>query len=89
MVLSVIRFFLDYMAAFSFLLQGKLQDAKAVVKARIDFLRMKSTIRPLRKVNMQHTICPRIPLVYRGSLLFNYYILRKKTYTQLFAKSKD
>ena len=38
MVLSVIRFFLDYMAAFSFLLQGKLQDAKAVVKARIDFL---------------------------------------------------
>lgn len=89
MLLSFFRFFLDYLAALAFVLRGKWKDAKAVVKARIDFLRMKSKVRPLRKKNMQHTICPRIPLVYHGSLLLNYHFLKKRTFAQLLPKSKS
>lgn len=89
MLLAFMRFFLDYLAALMFLVRGKFADAKAVVKARIDFLRYKSKIRPLRKKNMERTICPRIPLVYHGFLLFDYYILRKRTFAQLRFFSKD
>ena len=83
MLLAVIRFFLDYLAALGFMVNGKWADAKAVVRARMDFLRMKSKMRPSRKTNMEHTICPKIPLVYRGFLLFDYHFLRKKHFSQL------
>jgi GT2 family glycosyltransferase len=89
MFLAFVRFFLDYVAAFTFLVRGKLSDAKAVVKARIDFLRYKSKIRPLRKKNMEHTICPRIPMVYHGFLLFDYHVLRKRKFSQLRFLNKD
>jgi GT2 family glycosyltransferase len=89
MVLALMRFFLDYLAAFMFVVKGKGADAKAIVKARIDFLRMKSKIRPLRKKNMEHTICPSIPLVFHGSILFQYHFLRKRKFSQLRFASKD
>lgn len=89
MVLAFMRFFLDYLAAFMFVVKGKGADAKAIVKARIDFLRMKSKIRPLRKKNMEHTICPSIPLVFHGSILFQYHFLRKRKFSQLRFASKD
>ena len=38
-----IRFFLDYAAAFLYLLQGRPKSAKAVFKARRDYLRMKKS----------------------------------------------
>ena len=89
MVLAFMRFFLDYLAAFMFVVKGKGADAKAIVKARIDFLRMKSKIRPLRKKNMEHTICPSIPLVFHGSILFQYHFLRKRKFSQLRFANKD
>lgn len=89
MALAFMRFFLDYLAAFMFVVKGKGADAKAIVKARIDFLRMKSKIRPLRKKNMEHTICPSIPLVFHGSILFQYHFLRKRKFSQLRFASKD
>jgi GT2 family glycosyltransferase len=89
MLLAFLRFFLDYLAVLAFVVRGKWADAKAVVKARFDFLRMKSKIRPLRKKNMEHTICPKIPLVYHGFLLFDYHFLRKRKFAQLRFKSKD
>ena len=88
-LLAIMRFFLDYMAALSFVARGKMADAKAIVKARIDFLRMKRKIRPLRKKNMEHTICPSIPLVYHGSLLFQYHFLRRRKFSQLRLANKD
>ena len=87
-VLAFMRFFLDYLAAFMFLLKGKRADAKAIVKARVDFLRMKKKVRPLRKKNMEHTICPSIPMVYHGSLLVQYHLLRKSKFSQLRLSSK-
>ncbi len=89
MVLAFMRFFLDYLAAFIFMVKGKGADAKAIVKARIDFLRMKSKIRPLRQKNMEHTICPSIPLVFHGSILFQYHFLRKRKFSQLRFANKD
>jgi hypothetical protein len=88
MLLAFMRFFLDYLAAFMFLLKGKRADAKAIVKARVDFLRMKKKVRPLRKKNMEHTICPSIPMVYHGSLLVQYHLLRKSKFSQLRFSSK-
>lgn len=88
-ILAFIRFFLDYLAALSFLIGGKTADAKAIVKARIDFLRYKKKVRPLRKKNMECTICPRIPLVYHGSILFNYHVLRMRHFSQLRFCNKD
>lgn len=88
-LLAFMRFFLDYAAALAFLCRGKVADAKAVVKARFDFLRMKRVMRPLRKKNMEHTICPRIPLVFHGLLLVQYHFCRKRKFSQLRFRNKD
>lgn len=88
-LLAFMRFFLDYAAALMFLLRGKVGDAKAIWKARVDFLRYKKLVRPLRKKNMEHTICPRIPLVFHGSLLLSYHLFKKNKFSQLRMFSKD
>lgn len=71
-----IRFWLDLMAAFKFLLAAHFADFKAVFKARRDFRKMKSSL----KVSDSLTLPP---VMYRGSIVKDYYWKGKKRFSQL------
>lgn len=76
--IAVVRFFMDWLAALVFLIKGDTGNAKAVVRARVDFYKMKSMFRQKRSENLEVSIAKRIPGAYRGSIVFEYYILHKR-----------
>jgi hypothetical protein len=87
--LAIIRFLLDYLAAFVYLITLKPKLAWAVVKARIDFYRVKGKVKAGRKENQIKTIRYTIPnVVYNGSILVSYYLLGKKKFSQLCSLNK-
>lgn len=73
------RFFLDIVASISFLLQGKLGEFNAVYKAYIEFAKTKNKIKQKRKPIINNNIKE----IYKGSIVFSYYIKKKKRYSQL------
>lgn len=77
------RFFLDYLAAFKFLLEGHFANAKAVYKARHEFYRMKDSYISVRKENIQKTTLQSIPELMTTSLLISFYLKGKKKYSDL------
>lgn len=76
--IAIVRWFLDYLAAFVFLAKGDFSNAKAVVKARWDFYRMKPAFKEKRARNLEISIAKRIPSAYKGSIVFEYYLLHKR-----------
>ena len=87
--LAIIRFFLDYLAALAYLVTLKPRLTWAIIRARIDFYRYKGKVKELRKENMIKTIRYTIPnLVYNGSILLSYVLLRKKRFSQLSSLNK-
>ena len=84
----IIRFFLDYLAAIIMLLQGKKKDAAAAIKGRLAAYSMCCSLKEKRKENMHKYITKRIPVIFKGSILFSYYVLGKNKFSQLlFSKS--
>lgn len=79
-----IRFFLDYLAAFQLFVTGKPKNALAVLRARRDFVQMRSSFRMKRKENMEKLVQSTIPEVSRKSIILNYYIFGKKKFSDLF-----
>ncbi len=77
------RFLLDWVAAFQMLLQGKLGDFKAVFRAQRDFCRQKKTFAEARAENLQLTINNDLDGRLSGSILWNYYVKRKKVARKL------
>ena len=87
--LAIIRLFLDYLAAFVYLLSFKPRLTLAVMRARIDFYKYKKKVKKERKENLIKTIRYTIPkVVYNGSILISYYFCRKKKFTQLSSLNK-
>ena len=80
----LIRIVLDKAAAFNFILSGKFKHARSIVKAYADFLRMRPSFKHKREENLQKTILTNIPQQYKGSILLDFYMRRKKTYHSLF-----
>lgn len=80
----IIRFFLDYIAAFRLLLTGKPGNAAAVFKARRDFQKMLPDFKLKRKENLQKVILINIPEISRRSIIFNYYVLGKRKFSDFF-----
>ena len=76
----VIRFFMDYLAAFQLFITGKPQNAKAVFKARLDFRKMLPSFKSKRKENLQKTTRQHIPEIAKKSVILNYYLLGRKTF---------
>lgn len=79
-VIFLIRFFLDYASMFVFLLSGKKLDALAVVRARFDFWKKRSSYANLRRENMLKATNRRLPQIYNGSILLNVYLKGCQTY---------
>ncbi len=77
------RLLLDLLAAASFLLTGKPKDSIAVLKAHLALFRRLPELRKEYKGNGK-----RIPaLVYRGSIIWDYYIKKKRKYHQIGKKA--
>lgn len=78
------RFWLDLMALLMFMLKGDFANAKAVLKARQDFVRMKAEFKASRTENMQQTIVKEIPQRFHCCLVWQYYVRRKHLFSDFF-----
>ena len=78
-----LRFWLDYLAALKFLLEGHPANARAVREARREFHRLVPEYRETRIVNQQLAVVKEIPELKSFSLLWQFYVRGKKHYGQL------
>jgi len=78
-----LRFWLDYLAALKFILTGKGASAKAVYQARKAFYELKPSYVDIRKENLQKTVSSQIPELIGKSLLVQFYLKGKKTFSSL------
>jgi len=74
-----IRFWLDYIVLLKNLLCGHIKDAKAILKARIHYQKMKKYYIPTEKKKEINTI-------YQRSIIVDYYILRQRKFSDLYKK---
>lgn len=77
------RFWLDYVAALSFLLKGQVADARAVVRARRDFAASKAEFALVRADNLRRTVLSSIPERSKRSILVEHYLRGHKFFSQL------
>jgi len=73
------RILLDWASALMFLLQLKRSYAAAILKAHVDFLKLKKGKRDKRKLLKMRNLQG----VYRGSMLAGYFLLGKRTFGKL------
>ncbi|MGM9837382.1 MAG: glycosyltransferase family 2 protein [Paludibacteraceae bacterium] len=73
------RFVLDYAAALQLLLTGKPRNAQAVLKARFDFMRMRSQFKQRRIENLEKTIIPHPKGITQRAILWDYYVRQKRS----------
>lgn len=74
----VCRVALDFLAVLVFAMRGKMDEAKAVVDAHISFLGSRASVpHPVPKVAQQISVAGRV------SILFDYYLMGKKIYSDL------
>lgn len=78
-----VRRFLDYIAAFKFLLSGSVGDFKAVLKARRDYKRMRKEYDSARRENLACTVRHDITGKSKFSLLWQYYACGKRHFNKL------
>jgi len=78
-----IRWLLDLVAALHLFVSGKPANALSVLKAQRDFLRMQKDFAGRRKENLQCAVTTDLPGRYKGSILFDYYLRGRKTFSSL------
>lgn len=78
-----IRFWLDYLAAAKFLLEGHPKNAKAVYDARKAFVALQPAYASKRRENLEKTVLAEIPEVWKRSVLFLFYGKGRKTFGAL------
>ena len=79
----LLRYFLDYLAMLQMFFSGHRQDALAVVRARFEYKHICHEFDDKRKANLAATTNPYPAEVFRGSLLWNYYVRGRKTFKEL------
>ncbi len=79
-----VRYFLDYLAAWMFFMKGHRADAYAIVRARNAFAKLKPSYKPVRESIQSAALEKEPDQIYQGSVLWNYHMKRKKTYSRLF-----
>lgn len=79
-----VRLFLDYIAAFQMLINGNKENYKAILKARREFNKLKKTIYKSKRIeNLKESITFDISTIYNKSILFDFFIRKKKKYNSL------
>jgi hypothetical protein len=84
-----IRFKLDYVALTKIFLTGNPANAKAVIDARKAFKQLKKEYVPLRAENLAKTVVTTIPEMFQKSLIFAFYLKRRKNFSDLFITDKN
>jgi GT2 family glycosyltransferase len=79
----IIRLVLDGIAGLKFLFEGGVNDCIAVIKAHFYFYRHYSKRKHIRNEIQQSIINHNIKNIYQHSLVVNYFIKRKKHYSEL------
>lgn len=82
----ILRFFFDALAFLHLLMEGKLKNARAVIDAYRDFVKMRPSYSLVRKENLQKTTIEQIPTQYKKSILLDFYFKGKKTFAEVFRK---
>ncbi|SMC00429.1 glycosyl transferase family 2 [Hymenobacter roseosalivarius DSM 11622] len=77
------RIALDWIAALRMLGQGAIADARAVLRAHRDFFKNRNYWRQQRMAARPHLLVSERPGVYVGSLVWAYFGLGKRTFTDL------
>ena len=83
------RYALDFLAFTHQLVLGRFNNARAIVRAHWDFLRMRSSFQPARNENLDKTTVADIPTHYAKSVLWKFYFEGRKTYASLFRRNKN
>lgn len=78
-----VRAFLDYVAAFKFLLSGNIGDFKAVLKARNEYKRMRASYKGIRDENVRKTVVAQPFGRMSIMLLWEYYACGRKVFNEL------
>ena len=78
-----VRFWLDILAALMFLMKFHWGEFKAVLRARREFRRLKPEFLDSREENLREASITDIPERVRFSLLWSYYVKRRRTYSDL------
>lgn len=78
-----VRFYLDNLAAFHMLLQGKIQNLKAITDARTDFRIMQADFAEKRKENILKSVQSTFQEISQSSLLYEFYIKRRKKFSDI------
>lgn len=81
-----IRYILDVLACVHLLIKGNFKNARAVIKAHLDFLKLRNEYKQMRKINLEKAALKSIPTQYKGSILWNFYFRGKKTFGVIFKK---
>ena len=80
------RFLFDYMAAFQLFITGKPKNAMSVYKARKDFKRMLPDFEIKRNENLLNTTSSNESDIYQGSIVLEYFLKNKKTFSSIVDK---
>ncbi len=86
------RMLLDGLAAIHFLITVQWNDLRAVIKAHREFRRMKHSYDDYRKKNSRSESSLNHPEIYKGSIVADYFIARKRFFKELrgdFANKMD
>ena len=84
-----IRFWLDYIAAAKFLMEGHIQNAKAVYEARKAYHQLKPEYAPKRKENLEKSTLSTIPELMRDSLILVFYLKRLHTLAKNILQNRE
>lgn len=79
----LVRGALDYLAAFSFLLKGTPDNAKAVIKARYEYKKIRSSFANAREENLRKSSLKNVPERIKRCILWQYYVRNIQKFSQL------
>lgn len=74
---------LDYLAALQFLISGKRPNASAILKAHREFRVIQKEYEKERDNNLQRTTNSPIKTIYQGSILYDFYLKKRKIFSDL------
>jgi GT2 family glycosyltransferase len=78
-----VRYGLDMVAALKFFLTGHPKNARMIVRAIREYRRLKPEYQAKRKENLEKRTVSNIPEIIRKNLLFNYYFLGKRRFSEM------
>lgn len=82
-VVMPLRWILDHIAALQMFLTGRGSDALALLRARAEYSHIRHEFDPVRRANLQRARRPVHRLLSPGSILWQYYLRRRTTYSRL------